>query len=162
MAFLGQVFKPEDAPVSENSFDPIPAGEYQCTVKGAELKQTKAGTGAYISLQLGIDGPTHTGRVVFTNLNIQNPNEVAERIGREQLGQIQRAAGLGPVEDSDQLIGAQMAIKVTVKNDPTYGPGNEVKGFKPIGSAPPAVAQASTPVAAATQPAAQAAPWARK
>jgi len=87
-------------------------------------------------------------------LNIRNPNPKAEDIGRQQLGSVLRAIGVASLTDTDQLIGGNMTCKVTVKNDPTYGPGNEVKSFKavsgspvpaPAGQAAPAQAQGATP-----------------
>jgi hypothetical protein len=155
MAFLGQEFKVGDVEPS-NDFEPIPAGWYTATVAGAELKDTKAGTGKYISVRFDVTGPSHEGRVVFTNLNIQNPNPKAEDIGRQQLDQLMRATGLAMVQDTDQLIGGNCSIKVVIRNDDTYGNSNEVKGFKAIeGSAAPA------PKAEAPAASGNSAPWAK-
>tara|TARA_R110000796_G_scaffold188135_2_gene305052 strand:- start:1774 stop:2289 length:516 start_codon:yes stop_codon:yes gene_type:complete len=135
MAFLDEEFNLDDMPASGGSdgdFQPIPAGWYTAKIAGAEIKDTKAGTGKYISLRLDITGPTHEGRVVFTNLNTRNPNPKAEEIARQQLGDIMRSIGLPKLKDTDQLIGGDLSIKVTVKNDATYGAGNEVKGFKAL------------------------------
>jgi len=161
MAFLNQTFDIDEMPVTEQrSFDPVPAGWYTAAIAGAELKTTKAGTGNYIAVRFDITGPEHQGRVVFTNLNTRNPNPKAEEIGRAQLGDIMRATGIAKLEDTDQLLGGNLSIKVTVKNDPTYGPGNEVKGFKAVdGSAPPI---AAAPAAAAPAAPSAAPPWAAK
>jgi hypothetical protein len=65
---------------------------------------------------------------------------------RAQLGDIMRATGVAKLEDTDQLLGGNLSIKVTVKDDPTYGPGNEVRAFKAIeGSTPPVAAPAAPP-----------------
>jgi hypothetical protein len=159
--FLGQNFNVDDLPQSDNNFEPIPAGWYTATIGGAELKDTKAGTGKFVSVRFDIIGPSHEGRVVFTNLNISNPNPKAEEIGRQQLGDIARALGLKSVSDSDQLIGGTLSIKVTVKDDPQYGKGNEVKGYKAVdGSAPPA-AGASAPAASNASASSKSPPWAK-
>ena len=156
MGFLEETFDINDMPVAEKrNFDPVPAGWYTAAIAGAELKTTKAGTGNYIAVRFDITGPEHQGRVVFTNLNTRNPNPKAEEIGRAQLGDIMRATGVAKLEDTDQLLGGNLSIKVTVKNDPDYGPGNEVKAFKAIeGSTPPVAAPAAT--------APPAPPWASK
>ena len=161
MGFLGETIDLNDIPVSEKrDFEPVPAGWYTVAIAGAELRDTKAGTGKYISVRFDITGPEHQGRVVFTNLNTRNPNPKAEEIGRQQLGEIMRAIGVQKLEDTDELIGGNLSIKVTVKNDPTYGPGNEVKGFKAVdGSAPPI---AAAPAAAAPAAPSAAPPWAAK
>ena len=104
-------------------------------------------------------GPEYQGRVVWTNLNTRNPNPKAEEIGRQQLGNIMRAIGLTKLEDTDQLLGGNLAIKVSVRDDPTYGSSNEVKGYRAIeGSAPPV----APPTAKTAENAASAPPWASK
>lgn len=157
MAFLDQTFSADDMPVSSNSYEPLPAGWYTATITGAELKATKAGTGQYIAIRYDIIGPTHQGRIVFGNLNIRNPNATAEEIGRQQLGEVMRAIGLAKVQDTDELIGGQLSIKVSIRNSDQYGDQNEVKGFKAIaGSTPPA------PVAKAAASGKAAPPWQKK
>jgi hypothetical protein len=165
MAFLDQEFNVADMPVSTSSFDPLPEGWYNVTIAGAELKSTKAGNGQYIAVKYQVTGPTMQGRVVFGNLNIKNPNQKAEEIGREQLGQIMRATGLAKVTDTDMLIGGQLAIKLSIRRDEQYGDSNDVKGFKALAGSVPA-AMPSTPFNAAPAPAAAPAkaapPWAKK
>jgi hypothetical protein len=148
------------------SFEPLPAGWYTAAITQATVKDTKAGTGRYISLKYDITGPSHQGRTIFGNLNISNPNPKAEEIGRQQLGDIMRAIGLAKVTDTDQLIGGQIAIKLEVKQDDQYGASNEVKGFKsvsgsvaPAAAVPPFVKQAEAAQAAPTK---AAPPWATK
>ena len=149
MAQLDETFSADALPVPDRNFEPLPAGWYTAVVNGAEIKVTKAGTGKYIAVRYDITGPTHQGRVVFGNLNIKNANPTAEKIGREQLGEIMRAIGLATVQDTDQLIGGQLQIKLEVRESEQYGASNDVKGFKSAGSAPPAVAKAA-PAAPAT------------
>lgn len=146
-----------DIPAQTNDYSPIPAGEYIATIKDAELKATKDGTGQYIKLKLQVDAPSHTGRIIFSNLNIQNKSEAAERIGRQQLGEIMRALGLTSVADTDQLIGGSVGIKVAIREAQNgYEAQNEVKGYKSLkGSAPPVVDAPQATGKAAP-------PWAKK
>ena len=165
MAFLDTAFDVNELPQSDNNFDPLPAGWYTTKIAGAEIKTTKNGTGQYISVRYDIIGPSHQGRVVFGNINIKNANPKAEEIGRQQLGEIMRAIGLARVTDTDQLIGGNVQIKLSVKQDETYGDKNEIKGFKavtggamPTASVPQEFAQqAQSAPAAASVP-----PWAKK
>jgi len=157
MAFLDQTFEADAMPVSEKSYEPLPAGWYTASITAAELKNTKAGTGQYIAIRYDIIGPTHQGRIVFGNLNIRNPNATAEGIGRQQLGEIMRAIGIAKVADTDELIGGQLSIKIAIKVSEQYGDQNEVKAFKAIaGSTPPA------PVAKAAASGKAAPPWQKK
>lgn len=159
MANLGQEFDVNSLPVSENNFDPLPAGWYEVNITGAELKDTKDGAGNYINVKYSVTGPSHQGRVVFGMLNLKNKNPKAEEIGRQQLGELMRACGISRVTDSDQLIGGRCAIKLTVDTQEGYEPRNNVKGFKAItGSTAPTF----TPAQAAQATASSAPPWARK
>lgn len=155
MALLNETFSADALPVSDRNFEPLPAGWYTAVVNGAEIKNTKAGTGQYIAVRYDITGPTHQGRVVFGNLNIKNPNPKAEEIGRQQLGELMRAIGLTTVQDTDQLIGGQLSIKLDVRESEQYGASNDVKGYKSNGAAPPAIA------AKTSAPAKAAPPWVR-
>jgi len=160
MAFLDEEFSVDSLPVGTNNFEPLPEGWYNAAITGAEIKATKAGDGRYIALKYNITGPTHQGRVIFGNLNIKNASTKAEEIGRQQLGEIMRAIGLAKVSDTDQLIGGNLGIKLTVRTG-EYA-GNEIKAFRALsGVQPAAVApfKASAPSAA---PAKAAPPWAKK
>jgi len=146
-----------DMPDGGGDFEPIPAGNYTVTITEAEVKDTKAGTGQYIKLRLDVMGPTHQGRVLFSNINHRNPNPKAEEIGKAQLGSIMRAINIIDLTDTDQLVGGNMEVKVTVKDDPTYGKGNEVKAYKAIsGSAAPMATNAAPSADNASKP-----PWAK-
>ena len=155
MAFLDQEILLNDIPESTNNFEPLPAGWYSANITGADLKATKAGNGSYIAIRYDITGPSHEGRVVFGNINIRNPNPMAESIGRQQLGDIMRAVGLTSVKDTDQLIGTSLMIKVAIRDDEKYGASNDIKGHKAIhGSEPPKPAAKPATKAAGTNP-----PW---
>jgi len=158
MSNLDEQFSIDDLPVSETSYEPIPAGWYNAKITSAELKNTKVGGGQYIRLRYDVTGPSHQGRVVFGNLNIRNASPEAERIGRQQLGEVMRAIGLARVQDTDQFIGGSLSIKVAIKESAQYGAQNEVKGFKAIEGA---MAPTPAPKAAAPAAAKAAPPWAK-
>jgi len=155
MAFLGTTIRADELPESTGGYlAPIPAGEYTVSIAAADLTPTKDGTGQYIKLKLNVIAPTHQGRVLFSNLNIRNQSAKAEEIGLQQLGAVMRAIGLATIEDTDQLIGGVMDVKVTVKAaTDQYPAGNEVKAYKPLSGAAPV-----KPQQAAAQPQQAAAP----
>jgi len=161
MAFLPEQIELNELPKGNGNFEPLPAGWYTATITQAELKTTGAGNGQYIKCRYDITGPSHQGRVVFGNLNIKNQNVKAEEIGRQQLGDIMRAIGLAKVVDTDNLIGGQISIKLSIKDDPKYGLSNEVKGFRSVsGSAAPAASVIPATPAPAKTP--FGAPWKKK
>ena len=149
MSFI-ETFHAADAPSGRTEFTPLPAGWYLATIHSAEVRQTKAGNGQYIKLRYDIVGGEHGGRVVFGNLNTRNSSEKAQEIGRQQLGELMRAIGLPTIQDTDQLVGGTLEIKLSVRDDPQWGVSNEVKGFR--------AANHSAPAAAAPKVAANA-PW---
>lgn len=178
MAFLD--ISLSDLPESTGgAYDPLPAGWYTAMIAGADLQATKDGSGQYIKIKYSITGPSHQGRVVFGNLNIKNRSAKAEEIGRAQLGELMRAIGLARVQDTDQLIGGNLSIKLDIRpartdasSGKTYDAQNEVKGYKVVGGSTTAAAmpsfgasqtQASVPTAQAAPAAASSAPpWAKR
>jgi hypothetical protein len=134
---------------SDKSYELVPPGWYAARITEAVVKKTKAGTGKYVAVRYDIIGPTHEGRVVYGNLNVSNPNPVAEKIGREQLSDLMRAIGLGTLADTDQLIGGTCQIKVAIEvGEGAYKDRNEVKAWKVLDAAKKAAAPSAAPTAA--------------
>ena len=162
MASFGQTFDVNELPESQGDFAPIPEGWYNAIINKADIKPTKDGTGQYIAIRYDITGPTHQGRVVFGNVIIKNKSSQAEEIGRQALGSIMRAIGLARVEDTDQLIGGNLQIKVSIRTQEGYEPTNDVRGYKAIeGSAPMPMASAA-PAAQSSTNTKAAPPWQKK
>lgn len=169
MAYLDTPINANDLPDDTGGdYTPLPEGEYSVTIKDAEVKATNDGTGQYIKLRLDVQGPTHAGRVVFSNINIRNKSEQAEQIGRGQLKAVMSALGIATLTDTDQLIGGQLIVKLSVraartddKTGKTYEASNDVKAYKPAGGARMA-APGAMPKPAAAAPAKSAPPWAKK
>jgi hypothetical protein len=158
MARFSTPFVADDLPAGNSgTYEALPPGWYTATINGAEIKQTKSGTGRYIAVRYDITGPTHQGRVIFSNLNIENANPKAEEIGRQQLRALMEAIGLAKLGDTDQLIGANVKIKLKIERDEQYGDRNQVSAFATNGSAPVAKPVATAPATKASS----APPWAR-
>lgn len=134
-----------------NNYDPLPAGWYTASITGAEVRQTKSGTGSYLRLEFTVSGPSGAGRKVWSNYNTRNENPKAETIGREQLAELCRAVGKPRLRDTDELLGANLSVKVKVREAANgYEASNEVQAHKALDGAAPAVATKATP------------PWAKK
>ena len=73
----------------------FPSGEYRVMVTKAEVKDTRAGTGKRLALELTIlSNDELNGRTHWEGLNIVNPSEIAVRISLEQLAMLADSAGL--------------------------------------------------------------------
>ena len=146
---LDEVFTLDSVPAQTNSYEVLPAGFYDATIANAELKDSKSG-GKYINVRYDITGPSHAGRVVFGMITVANSNPKAEEVGRQQLASLLRAIGLDQIQDTDQLIGATLAIKVVVEQSEQYGEQNRVSGYRANNKKSSAPAATNTP------------PWAKK
>lgn len=141
------------AEVEPQTFETLPAGDYICEVVDSEMKETRAGTGQYLQLTLKVLQGNFAGRLLWDRLNVINPNEQAQNIGRQVLSALCHAAGKPNAQDSQQLHGIPVSVKVVAKDDPQRGLQNEVKGYKSAGVSTPAMQQAPAPSAMAGSPA---------
>ena len=114
----------------DNDFSPIPDGWYPIKIVDAQVKDTRAGTGKYISVRMDVTGPNYTGRVLWANYNFMNPSEAAQKIGRAELARLAGACGIDNLEDTDQLIGMQCEVQTKIKRSEEYGDKNEIKGAR--------------------------------
>jgi hypothetical protein len=137
-------------------FAPIPAGEYMCVITEEEMKPTRNNLGQYLKLTFEIIEGEYTGRKIWTNLNLENPNADAVRIARADLSAICRAVNVMNLQDSCELLNIPLVIKLAVKrNKETDEMENAIKGYKAKADYTPA----SAPAAPAPQTAK--APWAK-
>jgi hypothetical protein len=146
--------------------DPVPAGWYNVMIDESEMKPTKAEGGLRLSLRFTIMDGQYANRKVFTGLNLKNANPVAQEIAYKQLSAICHAVGVMQVQDSQQLHGRPLKIKVKVKAaQGDYEASNDITAYKnineqvdgPVAGAAPAGAPWATAQAPAPQPQA---PWA--
>jgi hypothetical protein len=173
MAFLEHAISLDDLPEStgDGEFKPLPEGWYSATITKTDVRNYNENAGQYMSVRFDITGPTHQGRVVFSNITIKHNDSERENKGRSHLGNLMRACGLNRVTDTDQFVGGNLSIKLGVTEartdkvtGKTYEAGNNVKAFKASGDAMPAsaVPSFSKPAAAAPKADGAAPPWAKK
>ena len=127
------------------SFDPIPPSWYVGKIKESEMKQNSKKTGSYLKLVFVITEGEFKDRLLFTNLNLDHPNDDAVAIAEKELAAICRAIGLAGVEDSEELHGEDMQLKVAVKKgNAQFADSNEIKGYKAVdGKAKPSNPESS-------------------
>ena len=111
-------------------FEAIPAGKYLAVINGSEMKPTKAGTGQYLELTFQIiDGP-YKNRLLWSRLNLVNPNEVAMKIAQGELSAICRAVNVLQPKDSLDLHDLPLTIVVKCKKREDNGEVvNEIRGY---------------------------------
>lgn len=116
-------------------FAVIPPGKYTVRIDEASVKQTKAGNGHFIQLQMKVVEGEHKGAVLFDNLNIDNPSTQAVEIAKRTLSAICKALHIERCKDTAQLQGGIMIAHVKVKDDQnrirTYSEANRVVDAAP-------------------------------
>jgi hypothetical protein len=139
--FDAKTVKPNEA------FEPVPAGWYVARIGASEAKPTKDNESGYLQLELEVIDGEHKGRRVFDRLNLWNKSMQASEIAQRQLSAYCHATGVMILQDSTQLHGIPIKIKLSVRTQDGYDPSNDVKAVKHIqdvvqGAAP---AQPATP-----------------
>lgn len=104
-----------------------PPGPYLGQVVKSEVKVTSKGDGEYIALVWELLDEEVKGIRVFQNLNIVNPNPKTVSIAKAQLKQINKAAGIAELTDTNELHGIpmQLFVKITPANGP-YKARNDI------------------------------------
>ena len=134
-------------------FEPLPAGKYLSVITDSEMKPTKAGTGHYLQLTFQVIDGQFKNRLLWSRLNLDNPNHQAVQIAQGELSAICRAVGVLQPKDSIEL--HDLPLQVTVKckkREDTDELTNVVKGYKKRD------ALAATPAASSPAPAKAASP----
>lgn len=121
---------------------PLPNGWFPVIITASEIKPTKDGSGTRLNFTFSVcQGHPRENRKVVEGLNIANPNPVAQQIAQEQLSAICHATGVVHLQDTNQLHGIPLLIKVTTVPERTdtvtgkiYEAKNEIKGYAKIGT----------------------------
>ena len=128
-------------------FTPIPAGDVIAAIKTSQYKKTKAGDGHYLQLIWTVSSPKkYKSRTLFDNLNLDNPNPIAEEIANKALNSICQACDKIGVQDSEELHG--IPCKLTLKVDPgnkNNPPSNCITAYKKVSSADAITEEESKP-----------------
>ena len=134
-------------------FDPIPAGKYLAVITTSEMKPTKTGNGTFLDLTFQVLEGQYKNRMLWSRLNLDNPNAQAVQIAQAELSAICRAVGVITPKDSIELHNLPLLVTVKVKKREDTGDlMNEIKGYTKKESATglPQQETSSTP------------PWSRK
>jgi hypothetical protein len=113
-----------------SDFEALPAGKYVAMITESELKPTKSGAGNYLQLTFEIlEGP-YKGRIIWSRLNLNNPNATTVQIAQRELSSICRAVGVMTPGDSAELHNLPLEIIVKCKKRDDNGDvTNEIRGY---------------------------------
>lgn len=145
----------------QTAFELLPPGLYKLRLVDATEKPTKAGTGSYINMQFEVVEPAqYNGRRVFDMLNLNNPSEKAVQISQARLSALTRAAGLGTISDTDELLMRPVLAKIKVKPATNgYDASNAISDYI-YENAPPVVTAPQVVALSGAQPKSATPSWA--
>jgi hypothetical protein len=144
-----------------DEFEPLPAGKYPAVITDSEFKETKAGTGNYLQLAFEVIEGEHKGRLLWSRLNLDNPNDTAVKIAQQELSAICRAVGVLTPHDSSELHNIPLVIHVRCRKRPdTDEISNEIRGYSLL-QRQPAAQPAASPAVRQPVAAGSPAPWKR-
>ena len=124
-------FNADDVEVVDEDFSVLPPGEYPVIVEDSEFRETKAGDGHYLFLQLSVIDGHGKNRKLFDRLNLDNPNAQAVEISKKQLASLCRAIGKQKITDSGELHDIPVIARVEIrKGSNGYEDSNDIKGYK--------------------------------
>jgi hypothetical protein len=116
-----------------NDYTPIPADVYHCKIKDSDLVENSQKTGSFLKMVFEVASGEYKGRLLFTNMNLIHPNKQAVEIAEKEFAAICRAAGKITVEDSEELHGKELNVKVVIKPaTANYPAGNECKNYSEV------------------------------
>ena len=127
----------------ESGFQALPVGWYKCSIADCEEVLTKNGDTA-----LKISFLLENGRRVNSWYNLWHSNPKAVEISTSDMRSLGRAVGLSNLNDSEDLLGKTLELKLIPDGD-----FNSIKGYR---SAELPIVNTSTPNGASHEPP----PWA--
>jgi hypothetical protein len=111
-------------------FEPLPAGKYLAVITGSEMKETKNGNGNYLELTFQVIDGQYKNRMLWSRLNLDNPNRQAVQIAQGELSAICRAVGVLQPKDSVELHNLPLLVTVKCKKrEDTGDVVNEIRGY---------------------------------
>lgn len=128
----------------------LPEGEFLVSVIQTEIKTTKAGDGDILVVQYQVLNGPYAGRIIYENINLVNPSQIAVTIGRQALSALCRSVGIfSALNDSDDLCDKTLIVRLKLRK------GDErvsVSGHKPVEEGVAATPPAANPAVVADKP----------
>lgn len=148
-----------DAAKPGQRFPVLPAGRYLCLILDIQKKPTKNGQGQYFEAMFDVAAPKqYAGTRLWARMNVYNPSETAQRIGREQFKALGMAAGIPDPDKTERLHNKKVVCVVGIR-EYNGSDQNEVLGFEaPQGAAAGAAQARPAATSKSAEPAQQPAP----
>jgi hypothetical protein len=116
----------------DKKFSPLSEGIYGAKITSSEIKDTKAGDGSYISLQITLlGGKGVKGRKVFQMHMIKHPKPMVVNIGLRNLKDLAKSIGLeyDNITDTTDFHDKVVGVELGIESSEQYGDKNVVKRY---------------------------------
>lgn len=144
MANLNTTINPDEAAGFSGQFQIIPPGDYLAVIVEDKLQPNKNNNGQVLMIKFELQDGTR--RTLKAHINLSNPSEVAQKIGRAELAKIAQSIGHdAPLADTSVLYGRPLTIKIIVEEFKSNKDGKDLKSnkiadYRPASAAKPATA----------------------
>lgn len=130
MNFNAMTVEPE-----KSKYEVLPVGEYKVKIINTVQKPTRANpNNQYIQFDMEVLGGEYAGCALVDRLNIINGNPETVKKSMARLSAITRAAGKEKINDTAELHGKIVVVKVGVKKgEGDFGPSNSIWAYKKVG-----------------------------
>ena len=146
-----------------DDFSVIPVGNYNVQIVKSELKPTKSGDGKRLNFQFKVLDGKFKGRIIFTGLNVVNPNPQAVEISMKELTSICKACGKAEIEDSAELHNVPLTVSVKIKPaEGNYSEQNQITKYMPYSGVDGAAQSSSNNAESTDETSGDAMPWEEK
>lgn len=142
---------------AQESFEPVPPGEYVVQITDSGVVQTKTTGANMLKVTLSIAVGPFAGRKIFDNFVLGHDVAMSRLKSMAIAGQHPHPDFLN---DSEELHGLSLMVKVKLTSDPNYSPQNKIISFHAIkgAQAPQATQAPSAPAPSFRMPAPQSVP----
>lgn len=140
MAYIGLDTTKHERTMGGGGNTPLPAGFYSGVVTRAEVRDNspnaKDPNGKYLEVEFDITSPSDfSNRKFWDKFNLININEIAVKIGKEQLSDLAQSMDIANLGDSEELLGKECCFYLTIKPaQGQYSASNNCMKYLPVGT----------------------------
>jgi hypothetical protein len=114
----------------DESYDPLPAGDYMVWISESSIKQPRNGIGEQLELVMDVMQPEQlAGRKIWSHFTLEAPNPKAVEVGRRILANVCRAVGVMAPLNTEELHSIPFWTRVEVKQLETGKIVNDCKAY---------------------------------
>jgi len=113
-----------------DDLEALPRDRYTLEVQTTDYAQNKKKNGHILKVKMKVLGGKYNGRIIFRNLNLDNPSATAVEMANKELTSIAQACGVVVTDESSVIHGIPFEADLTIKTGSgDYPDSNDVKKY---------------------------------